>query len=139
MVKNPPVTQESQVLSWVGNCPWRRDWIPTPIFLPGEPHGQRSLVGCVPWGHRESDTAERLSAWAQLIDNAGIVSGEEQNDSATHVRVSVSLNPLPSRLPHHIKQSSWCCTVGPSKYSSAYTSIPNSLTVPSPSFPTNNC
>ena len=37
---------------WVGKIPWRRAWQPTPVFLPGESHGQRSLVGCRPWGHR---------------------------------------------------------------------------------------
>ena len=37
---------------------WRRKWQPTPEFLPGEFHGQRSLVGCSPWGHTESDTTE---------------------------------------------------------------------------------
>ena len=36
----------------------RRIWQPTPVFLPGESHGQRSLVGYSPWGHKESDTAE---------------------------------------------------------------------------------
>ena len=34
---------------------------PTPVFLPGESHGQRSLVGCSPWGCKESDTTEQLS------------------------------------------------------------------------------
>ena len=38
----------------------RRQWQPTPILLPGESHGRRSLVGCSPWGRRESDTTERL-------------------------------------------------------------------------------
>ena len=38
----------------------RRQWHPTPVFLPGEPHGQRSLVGCSPWGRKESDMTERL-------------------------------------------------------------------------------
>ena len=38
----------------------RRRWHPTPVLLPGKPHGQRSLVGCSPWGHEESDTTERL-------------------------------------------------------------------------------
>ena len=33
-------------------------WQPTPVFLPGESHGQRSLVGYSPWGHKESDTTE---------------------------------------------------------------------------------
>ena len=39
---------------------WRRKWRPTPVFLPGEPHGQRSLVGYSPRGRKESDTTERL-------------------------------------------------------------------------------
>jgi len=37
---------------------WRRKWQPTPVFLPRESCGQRSLVGCCPWGHTESDTPE---------------------------------------------------------------------------------
>ena len=40
---------------------WRRKWQPTPVFLPGESHGQRSLVGYSLWGRKESDMAERLS------------------------------------------------------------------------------
>ena len=39
---------------------WRRKWQPTPVFLPGESHGRKSLVGCGPWDHKESDTTERL-------------------------------------------------------------------------------
>ena len=39
-------------------APWRRAWQPTPVFLPGEFHGQRSLAGYSPWGHTESDTTE---------------------------------------------------------------------------------
>ena len=35
--------------------PWRREWLSTPVFLPGEFHGQRSLEGSGPWGHKESD------------------------------------------------------------------------------------
>ena len=38
----------------------RRQWHPTPVLLPGKYHGQRSLVGCSPWGRKESDTTERL-------------------------------------------------------------------------------
>ena len=37
---------------WVGKIPWRRKWQPSLVFLPGKPHGQRSLVGCSPWGHK---------------------------------------------------------------------------------------
>ena len=38
----------------------RRHWHPTPVLLPGKSHGQRSLVGCSPWGCKESDTTEQL-------------------------------------------------------------------------------
>ena len=42
--------------------PWRRRaWQPTPVFWPGEFHGQRSLVGYSPWGHKDLDTAEQLN------------------------------------------------------------------------------
>ena len=40
---------------WVGKIPWRREWLTIPIFLPGESHGQRSLVGYHPPHHKESD------------------------------------------------------------------------------------
>ena len=41
---------------WVRKIPWRREWLPSAVFLPGESHGQRSLVGYSLWGHKESDT-----------------------------------------------------------------------------------
>ena len=44
-----------------GRAPWRRKWKPTPVFLPGKFHGQRSLEGYSPWGHKESDMTEQLS------------------------------------------------------------------------------
>jgi len=44
--------------SWVGKTPWRREWLLIPVFLPGEFHEQRSLVGYSPWGCKELDTAE---------------------------------------------------------------------------------
>ena len=43
---------------WVRKIRWRRKWQPTPVFLPGESHGQRSLVGYSPQGHKELDTTE---------------------------------------------------------------------------------
>ena len=44
-----------QGILWVGKIPWRRKWQSTPVFFPGKSHGQRSLAGYSPWGHRESD------------------------------------------------------------------------------------
>ena len=49
----------------VGKIPWSRTWQPTPVFLPGEVHGQRSLVGYSRWGPKESDTTEWLSTGQQ--------------------------------------------------------------------------
>ena len=46
---------------WVGKISWRREWQPTPIFLPGDSPGQRSLAGYSPWGHKDSDTTEQLT------------------------------------------------------------------------------
>ena len=47
---------------------WIKKWQPTPVFLPGESHKQRSLAVYRPWGHKESDTAERLSpSWIQHL------------------------------------------------------------------------
>ena len=43
---------------WVRKIPWRRKWQPTPVFLPGESHGRRSLVGYSPWGCKKLDTTE---------------------------------------------------------------------------------
>ena len=46
---------------WVGKISWRRAWQLTPVFLPGESHGQRSLAGYSPWGRKEPVTTEWLS------------------------------------------------------------------------------
>ena len=46
---------------WVRKIPWRRERQPLPVFLPGKCHGQKSLLGYNPWGHKESDTIERLT------------------------------------------------------------------------------
>ena len=47
--------------TWVRKIPWRRKWQLTLVFLPGKSHGQRSLVGYSPRGHKESDTSEQLT------------------------------------------------------------------------------
>ena len=46
---------------WVGKIPWRKKWQPIPVFLPGELHGQRSLVGYSPWACKDSDVTEQLT------------------------------------------------------------------------------
>ena len=77
--------------------PWRRAWQPTPVFLPGEFHGQRSLVGYSPWGCKELDTTVRLSTkglpwwlsskeFACNAGNLGLIPGLEDplKKMATH-------------------------------------------------------
>ena len=54
MVKNLSAVQET----WVGKIPWRRAWLPIPVFLPGKFHEQGNLMGCSPWGCKESDTTK---------------------------------------------------------------------------------
>ena len=54
-VKNLPAIRRPRFNQWVGKILWRREWQPTPVFLPGKPHGQRSLVGYSPWGPKELD------------------------------------------------------------------------------------
>ena len=56
MVKNLPTVRET----WVRD-PWRRELQPTPVFLPRQFHGQRSLVSFSPWGRQESDTTQWLT------------------------------------------------------------------------------
>ena len=48
-------------IKFIEEFPWRRKWQPTPVFLPGEFHGQRSLMGYSPWGPKELDTTEWLT------------------------------------------------------------------------------
>ena len=50
----------------VGKIPWRRAWQPTPVFWPGESHGQRSLEGCSPWGLPIQTPLKRLSTDARI-------------------------------------------------------------------------
>ena len=60
-LKKKGVSPTPNPIPWVRKIPQRRAQQSTPVFLPGESHGQRSLAGYSPWGCKESDTIERLS------------------------------------------------------------------------------
>ena len=78
---------------WVGKAPWRRAWQPTPVFSPGDRHGQRSLAGYSAWGRKGSDTTEPLSLQA----SAGTLdAGGRSADQRTPARPSPT---FPSSLP----------------------------------------
>ena len=64
VVKNPPANagdMRHRFDAWAGKMPWRRKWQPTPVFLSGKSHEQRSPAGYSPWGHKESDAAEHTT------------------------------------------------------------------------------
>ena len=61
MVKNLPAPRRAGFNPWAGKIPWKRAQQPTPVFLPGESHGQRSLVGYRPWSRKDSDATEQLT------------------------------------------------------------------------------
>ena len=58
MVKNLMQFRKPGFDPWVVKVPWRREWLPIPVFLPGEFHGQRSVAGYSPWDRKKSDTTE---------------------------------------------------------------------------------
>ena len=62
---------------WVGKIPWWRQPLPTPLLLPREFQGQRTLVGYSPRGHKESDTTEWLSLFMYKINNKNILCSTE--------------------------------------------------------------
>jgi len=55
VVKNPPANAgDVGSIPGLGRFPWRRNWQPIPVFLPGKSHGQRSLAGYSPWGRKRA-------------------------------------------------------------------------------------
>ena len=91
---------------WVRKTPWRRPWQPTPVFLPGESHGQRGLAGYSPKGYKESDTTE-----APERASTRRILGREETNSAKFSKEIICIIchlslPLPVRVPNkNIKTS----------------------------------
>ena len=88
---------------WVKKTPWRRKQQPTPIFLPGKFHGQRSLVGYSPWGCKESDTTEQLSTQFQVYSKV----------IQLYIYMYLLFFKFFSHLGYYKILSSLCQTVGP--------------------------
>ena len=74
MAKTPSAMQETWIQSLGQEDPQRRKWEPTPVLLPGESHGQRSLVGYSPWGCKESDMTEGLSIAQHSVSYSSVYS-----------------------------------------------------------------
>jgi len=75
-VKNLPAMQETWFDPRAGKIPCRRKWQPTPVFLPGEAHGQRNLADYSPWGCKELDMIQRLNHNHWQTQQLGWTSGE---------------------------------------------------------------
>ena len=67
MVKNLPAMQKTGFSPQVRKIRWRREWQPSPVFLPGESHGQRRALWYSPWGHKQLDMTERLRLSLSLL------------------------------------------------------------------------
>ena len=110
LVKNSPAMQETRFNPCVGKIPWR---IPTPVFLPGESHGQRSLVGYHPWGCKESDTTHRTEHTAQSPTSVflGFPGGSAGKESACNVGDLGSIagweDPLEKEMATHSSIFIW--------------------------------
>ena len=76
---------------WLQNIPWRRAWKPTPVFLPGEPHRQRSLVDSSPWGHKESDTTGWLTLSLHLQWSPGAATATDRTTIPSTLSTSQGL------------------------------------------------
>ena len=82
LVKNPPAMQETWVLPLGWEDPLRKEQLPTPVFLPEESHGQRSLAGYSPRGCKESDTTVQLSLSLTFI----LEKGKQEEDVGSRRR-----------------------------------------------------
>ena len=89
---------KSNFMKTKGNRPWRREWQPTPVFLPGESRGQGSLVGCSPWGRKESDTTEWLTHAKATRGLPGWLSGKETTCQCMR-RGTLGLDPWVWKIP----------------------------------------
>ena len=75
MVKNPLASAGDMRHGFdpcIRKIPWRRNWQPTTVLLPGKFHGQRNLAGYSPWDHKKSATIERLSMQTQTYVDTNI-------------------------------------------------------------------
>ena len=91
-LKRLPTVRETRLQAfWVGEILWRRKWHPTPVVLPGKSRGRRSPVGYSPWGHKGSDTTERLHFTSSPVQRT----------------LPLAPNHLPKALPSSITFGIW--------------------------------
>ena len=100
--------QETQVQSLVGKIPWRREWQPTAVFLPGEFHGRKSLVGYSLWSRKQLDMTERLTLYPPLSHPTPVLLPGESHGRRSLVGCSPwgrEKSDMTERLPFHFSLS----------------------------------
>ena len=108
-IKNPPAMQESQEMRiwvWVWKIHWRKKWQPTPAVLPGKSHGQKSLAGYIPWGHK-SQSRPSLNTECQKKSNIFIITEKKwrERERISHKEFYTETLLNNSYLP----SSCWLC------------------------------
>ena len=89
---------------WVGKIPWRREWVPTPVFLSGKSHWQRSLADYNLWDSKESDTTEQLTPFFYNTPppgctHEGVARQLQRVWMRKRMRGRVSLHVKPPQIP----------------------------------------
>ena len=117
--KEPPCQfRRLEFNPWFGKIPWRSKWQPTPVFLPGKSHRQRSLVGFSPWGYK---SWTQLSEWVLMLMKSSCLAVPTdanpcpcviQPSMGAHLSIQYSVTRCPSVLPRPLNSSAssnYCC------------------------------
>ena len=107
---------------WVRKIPWRKAWWPIPVFLPGEFHEQRNLAGW-PWGHKESETTERLIPLLLSVTSEDVIYWKPRNKGAHFV--FFSLGAIYWRQSQAPNSDSGCHCFSFRMQTSSFSIIPN--------------
>ena len=110
MVKNPSAKcRRCRFDPWVGNIPWRRKWQPTPVFLPGKSHGQRTLVRYCPWGHKRV-RHDLVTKQQQLCDMEDFIRKTQRSVKREHFYARASLVTQTGKNLPAMKET-WVCSL----------------------------
>ena len=123
MVKNRLQCGRPGFDPWVRKIPWRRKWQPTPVFLPGKSHGQKSLAGYGPWGHKESDMTsnKHFHFFFIFIHTHTHTHTHIHTQTHTHINIYIYVHIHPFHILFHYGLSQ------DTEYSSLFSFLSNTL------------
>ena len=111
LVKNPSTNVGDRINPWVGKIPWRRKRKPTPVFLPGKPHGERSLECYSLWGHKgvgHNLATKHTRTWCPLVTfiTVSMQSAGPMRGGVWMVLFTV-VSPIPGKCVAQSSSSTW--------------------------------